>query len=247
MKPIAFGLLLMAAIGCSSYPSDTRDDTIVGGTASANVPGTLVRCESINNGRQTCTVDARNRMVSINQQLSANPCVLGRSWGVSGDRDEIWVDNGCRAEFQVGGSVVDVAAFGRSVVCESQNNGRMRCPVDTSYGVQLVRQISKNECARGDDWGFDENGIWVDHGCRAEFALGGDQRFVLRPTAVVGATVTCESQNEAMKRCPADTFYGVTLARQISNSMCVRGETWGFDSAGIWVTRGCRAEFVLGF
>jgi hypothetical protein len=39
----------------------------------------------------------------------------------------------------------------------------------------------------------------------------------------------------------------VALARQISNSMCIRGDTWGYDSNGIWVTRGCRAEFVLGY
>ncbi|HEY0141198.1 MAG TPA: DUF3011 domain-containing protein [Thermoanaerobaculia bacterium] len=248
MKNIAIALLLLTAAACtSSYPSDSRRYPDASATtAPVYVPGTLVRCESINNGRQTCRVDARDRIVLVNQQLSDNPCVVGRSWGVSRDRDEIWVDNGCRAEFQVGGSTVASGAFGRAVVCESQNNARTRCPVDTSYGVQLARQISQNECVRGDDWGFDENGIWVDHGCRAEFVLGGEERYTPRTTSL-GARVTCESQNEAMNRCPADTYYGVTLARQISNSTCIRGQTWGYDANGIWVTRGCRAEFVLGY
>jgi hypothetical protein len=93
--------------------------------------------------------------------------------------------------------------------------------------------------------GFDENGIWVDRGCRAEFVLGGEARFTPRGTSDV--RVVCESQNEAMTRCAADTYYGVVLARQISNSMCLRGESWGYDASGIWVTRGCRAEFVLGY
>ena len=246
MRTLALGLILLTAAACaSSYPDDTRTTTVM--TEPAYVPGTLVRCESINNGRQTCRVDARDRIVLVNQQLSDNPCIVGRSWGVSRDRDEIWVDNGCRAEFQVGGSAVPAVAFGRAVVCESQNNGRSRCPVDTSYGVQLARQISKNECVRGNDWGFDENGIWVDNGCRAEFVLGGEDRYLPMPTTTARARVTCESQNEAMNRCPADTFYGVSLARQISNSMCVRGQTWGYDANSIWVTKGCRAEFVLGY
>lgn len=247
MRTIALGLVLLTAAACSSTTSDTRSpDPVYTTTEAAYIPGTLMRCESINNGRQTCRVDARDRAVLVNQQLSDNPCVIGRSWGVSRDRDEIWVDKGCRAEFQIGGSTVASGAFGRAIVCESQNNGKSRCPVDTSYGVQLARQISKNECVRGTDWGYDENGVWVDNGCRAEFVLGGEDRY-LPNTVAAGTRVTCESQNEAMNRCAADTFNGVALARQISNSMCVRGQTWGYDSNGIWVTKGCRAEFVLGF
>ena len=246
MRTLALGLFVLALAACSTTPY-TRDTDAYPATNTVVSPATFVRCESINNTRQTCRVDARGRMVLINQQLSDNPCILGRSWNVSDDRDEIWVDNGCRAEFQVGGTTVATAAFGRSVVCESQNNTKTRCPVDTSYGVQLARQISQSGCVRGTDWGFDENGVWVDNGCRAEFALGGDQRFVLRATPATSGRLVCESQNNAMNRCPADTYYGVSLARQISNSLCVRGVTWGFDASGIWVTGGCRAEFVLGY
>ncbi|MEO8380158.1 MAG: DUF3011 domain-containing protein [Acidobacteriota bacterium] len=245
MKRMAMTLVLLAAAACASQPSDTRTATMYPNDSNLTGYGTLVRCESINNGRETCTVDARDRLVAVNQQLSDNPCVLGRSWGLSSNRNEIWVDHGCRAEFQVGGAAVASGAFGRSVVCESQNNGKAKCPVDTSYGVQLARQISKNDCVRGSDWGFDEDGVWVDHGCRAEFVLGGDQRFTPM-TSASRSTVTCESQNNAMNHCAADTFYGVTLARQISDSTCVRGRTWGYDAKGIWVTSGCRADFVLG-
>ena len=246
MKTMILGVVLVAVAACTTQTTTTRDPDVYGSTNTVVSPGILVRCESQNNTRETCRADARGRMVLVNQQLSDNPCILGRSWGVSGDRDEIWVDNGCRAEFQVGGSTVASTAFGRSVICESQNNTKSRCPVDTSYGVQLARQISDSGCVRGTDWGFDENGIWVDNGCRAEFALGGDQRFT--PRAVTSnARVVCESQNNETNRCAADTYYGVALARQISNSMCIRGETWGYDSGGIWVTRGCRAEFVLGY
>ncbi|HVG24534.1 MAG TPA: DUF3011 domain-containing protein [Thermoanaerobaculia bacterium] len=246
MKSLVLGMVVLAAAACTTQP-DMRPTETVTADAVVFAPGTMVRCESVNNTRETCKVNARDRMVLVNQQLSANPCIINRSWGVSGDRDEIWVDKGCRAEFQVGGASVASDAFGRSVVCESKNNGRFTCPVDTSYGVQLVRQISENGCVRGNDWGYDENGIWVHHGCRAEFVLGGDQRFTARTTTPANVTVLCESQNEKMNRCAADTTFGVALARQISNSTCVRGSTWGYDANGIWVTRGCRAEFVLGY
>lgn len=209
--------------------------------------GTLLTCESKNNVRHTCKVDVRGRQVVVNQQLSDNACVLGRSWGVNRNRKSIWVDGGCRAEFLVGNSGMASTAFGRSVVCESQNNGRRVCPVDTGYGVQLARQISKNGCARGQDWGFDENGIWVDHGCRAEFVLGGESRFVPMTSSTARGNIVCESQNNALNRCSADTYYGVSLARQLSQNACVRGRSWGFDANGIWVKDGCRAEFVVGY
>ena len=244
MKMIALSAVLVVATACSSQ-SSMRDDRVMGVNAYPAARGMLVVCESQNNDRQNCRVDARDRMVLVNQQLSDSPCVLGRSWGVSAGRNEIWVDDGCRAEFQVGGTAVASGAFGRSVVCESQNNDKANCPVDTSYGVQLARQISDSGCVRGQDWGFNENGIWVDNGCRAEFVLGGDTRYTPM-TSSASARVLCESQNDDLKRCPADTYYGVALARQISNSTCIRGETWGYDAAGIWVNRGCRAEFVLG-
>lgn len=240
MKTIALALIVLGAAACASQTSLSGDVRVPAATLA-----TLVTCESVNDGRQTCGVDARDRMVVVNQQLSDSPCVLGRSWGLSPDRNAIWVDNGCRAEFQVGGSAVAQGAFGRSLVCESENGRRISCPVDTSYGVQLARQISTSGCVRGTDWGFDENGIWVDHGCRAEFVLGGDTRF----TPMTGTTrrrLVCESRNDDMNRCVVDTYYGVALARQISQSICVRGVTWGYDAHGIWVTRGCRAEFVLG-
>lgn len=243
MRKFGLGVALLTIAACATDPA-VRPAVVTNNAVMD--PGVLVRCESSNNTRSTCRVDARNRLVAINQQLSDNPCILGRSWGVSSDRDEIWVDNGCRAEFQVGGATVSAGAFARSIVCESQNNGRNECAADTSYGVQLVRQISDNECMRGTGWGFDEDGIWVDRGCRAEFVLGGDARFPAR-TGPVPARVLCESQDRGLQRCAADTYWGVILARQISDSVCVRGATWGYDAEGIWVNHGCRAEFALGY
>jgi hypothetical protein len=239
MKSIAIGLVLLAATAVEAQQMNER-------ASGVRANATLVTCESKNNVRHTCDVDVRGRMVNVNQQLSDNACVLGRTWGVNRDRKSIWVDSGCRAEFVVGAPGMARAAFARSLMCQSKNNGKATCPADTSYGVQLARQLSKNDCERGKDWGFDQNGVWVDNGCRAEFVLGGERRFAPMTSSASPVIVTCESANNATTQCRADTYYGVTLARQLSKSACMRGETWGYDANGIWVSGGCRADFVLG-
>lgn len=35
----------------------------------------------------------------------------------------------------------------------------------------------------------------------------------------------------------------VRLVRRLSDAACIEGRTWGSDSNGIWVSKGCRAEF----
>ena len=46
--------------------------------------------------------------------------------------------------------------------------------------------------------------------------------------------------------CDADTRGGVMLLRELRNSQqCVEGATWGYTDRGVWVDRGCRAQFEL--
>jgi hypothetical protein len=59
-------------------------------------------------------------------------------------------------------------------------------------------------------------------------------------------TISCASQDGGRQFCPADTRGGVTMVRQNSSSPCVQGQTWGYDGRGIWVDRGCRADFQAG-
>jgi len=37
----------------------------------------------------------------------------------------------------------------------------------------------------------------------------------------------------------------VRLIRQNSNAACIEGSTWGWNRAGIWVDRGCGAQFMV--
>jgi hypothetical protein len=35
----------------------------------------------------------------------------------------------------------------------------------------MINQRSGSRCEQGYSWGYDRRGIWVDHGCRADFAI----------------------------------------------------------------------------
>lgn len=58
----------------------------------------LITCESRHHRRQQCGVSIE-RGARLHRQLSGTPCDEGRSWGW--DAGGVWVDGGCRAEFQV--------------------------------------------------------------------------------------------------------------------------------------------------
>ena len=56
--------------------------------------------------------------------------------------------------------------------CASQNMRRNYCSLpDARARVELVKQNSDNPCIRGETWGNDGRGIWVDRGCRGTFRV----------------------------------------------------------------------------
>ncbi|MBO0723076.1 MAG: DUF3011 domain-containing protein, partial [Blastocatellia bacterium] len=58
-----------------------------------------ITCESNNNRRNLCRADTRGGVRMVRQR-SDSACIQGRTWGFN--RDAIWVDRGCRADFQIG-------------------------------------------------------------------------------------------------------------------------------------------------
>jgi hypothetical protein len=58
-------------------------------------------------------------------------------------------------------------------------------------------------------------------------------------------TVLCESNDGNRKYCGEFRPEQVGMQRQVSGSPCISGETWGVDGRGLWVDRGCRAEFLI--
>lgn len=48
------------------------------------------------------------------------------------------------------------------------------------------------------------------------------------------------------KECAADTDGRVELVRELSRNKCRQWNSWGYDRRGVWVDKGCRAEFRVG-
>lgn len=82
-------------------------------------------------------------------------------------------------------------------------------------------------------------GLLTLAGASPAVAAAGPSRF--RPQA---QQIVCESWQFRPQQCPADTRGGVRLLTA-TGGLCTRGQTWGFDARGIWVTNGCRAIFAV--
>jgi hypothetical protein len=215
---------------------------------SSATPGARrVVCESQKGDHQVCNAELAHAsdpggVVYLARQLSAARCDENDTWGYDAERDQIWVDKGCRAEFIVGARSDPkrtIEPLDNLITCASTSGKRTQCAADTSAGVRIVRPLSDAACGYGRQWGFDAKGIWVSGNCSAEFAVRG------KPKPVV-TTLACESLNATRVQCPADTHYGVALIRQLGESYCILGRTWDFDATGVWVSDGCRGQFALG-
>lgn len=204
-------------------------------SSSADAP--VVRCESDGGARQRCAMDV-SRGVQLVRQLSTQSCIRETSWGV--EERGVWVSRGCRAEFAAEQPAPGQRLVRRMVRCESRGR-TVTCPVLLRGApVRLIRQQSLLPCREGRTWGYGRNEIWVSRGCQGQFEVGAEDGsgFVDVPRQV-----TCESKSEMRRECGVSVERRVTLLRQLSSATCEEGRSWGWDRTGIWVDKGCRAEF----
>ena len=138
-----------------------------------------------------------------------------------------------------------------TISCSSDDGKRHYCSANGPGRARLVQQRSDSPCREGYSWGSDNRGIWVDHGCRAEFAMEGggyhgDHDHDGYRNGPGGQVISCSSDDMHKHYCAADTRGGVRLIKQNSDSSCRQGKSWGYDGRGIWVDHGCRADFQVG-
>lgn len=58
------------------------------------------------------------------------------------------------------------------VRCESRGDDDQYCAARIGRGrVEIQRQLSRSACRFNSSWGYDRNSIWVNQGCRADFAV----------------------------------------------------------------------------
>ena len=149
---------------------------------------------------------------------------------------------------------------GDAVTCESHDMHRTRCDVPW-HDARLVDQTSDTRCVRGENWGIDDRGLWVTRGCGGRFVAAGrdhgDDRhdhgdhdnggWRPEPGWDTRFNVSCGSKDYEYHFCAVDLGGAgrVSVARQISGTACVEGRSWGSNRGGIWVDKGCAAEFTV--
>jgi len=132
---------------------------------------------------------------------------------------------------------------GQTVTCSSSNNRRNQCSTPFSGRAVLVQNLSGTRCVENSNWGSGRGFVWVDVGCRARFAdsRGGGGGW----GGGSGGTIRCESTDRRQRQCNTG-WRGAVLVRQLSDTRCIEGRSWGFRNGSIWVTDGCRGEFAEG-
>ena len=210
---------------------------------------TYVQCESREYQYQFCPIPQGASRVVLVEQRSRSACIEGRSWGW--DRRGVWVSSGCEGVFDV---VIyapppvapTMAGPGGAINCASRDYQQAFCPTGPISGAMLVQQHSRAACIEGQTWGVRADGIWVTGGCDGDFQL---QSAYVAPAPLPAPTrpglLVCESRNYAYAVCPTGRISGAQLVRQLSQSPCVQGQSWGYHRDGIWVDRGCEGEFEI--
>lgn len=206
----------------------------------------FVTCSSSDYDRTSCTMDT-SQGVRLVKQLSRSSCK--GNWGYG--NGFVWVQEGCRAKFAPAGQnrppqhhrphTPNHSSQGL-VECASSDYKRTSCTMDTSQGVRLVEQLSRSSCAG--NWGYGNGFVWVQKGCRAQFAPVGTAPHhpgTAPPTNPGQGIVTCASSDYERTSCAMDTNQGVRILKTLSQSTC-QGN-WGYGNGFVWVQNGCRAEF----
>jgi len=220
----------------------------------------VVTCSSDDMRYHACSIGP-NHGVTLVRQHSDAKCVEGQTYGVRGD--QVWVDRGCRAEFQAisqnnhgGWNNGWNHGGGSTVTCSSDDMHRHYCSIPNHSQVRIARQHSDAQCIEGQTYGVRGNQLWVDRGCRADFEVfsgghhGHDHDYDHDhdhdwDNGSTPRSVTCSSDDMHRHTCEVGPNNGIRFVRQRSDARCDFNRTYGFGGSQIWVDRGCRAEFEV--
>ena len=142
---------------------------------------------------------------------------------------------------EVTGRSTYVNNAGDVVHCVSTESGRTYC--GEPHHRYVIVGTAPAECVRGKTWDFDDRGVWVSSGCRADFTVEADE-VTSRSTYVSdsGRVVHCVSTESGRTYCGA--YHAHYVISGTPDPVCVEGRTWGVDKHGIWVTGGCKGDFT---
>lgn len=188
---------------------------------SAQAQAGEIRCDSRYGTSNYCRTDTSGG-VTLRHQHTRARCDQNDTWGY--DRGGIWVANGCSATFRVGRDRDDndAAAIGLGILA-----------------LGILGAVASSDDDHRDDYPPPPPG--------GSYPPGGgydDDDDYGDPYA--GATIiSCDSKKYKFRYCAVRVDEYAELIRQRSQNACRFNKTWGFDRNGVWVKKGCRADFAV--
>jgi hypothetical protein len=209
--------------------------------AASAAQASTVTCESTNNEYRSCPADTSGG-VRLSQQLSTKGCWENDTWGF--DRNKIWVDRGCRAQFQVGAHSTSAAGKGDALAAAAVIGIAAAAIIASNQHDDHHNKNSNNSNYNNNydnrydgryDSRYDDNNRNYDNNRYGYNGYGGDPR----------RTFTCESRNDRRNYCSFPGRGHVEIYKQRSSKPCRHGHSWGVEGNSVWVADGCRAEFAV--
>ncbi len=179
------------------------------GNQAYNNTQTVISCASDDWHRHICPADTTGG-VRLRRQVSQAGCWLDETWGF--DSRGIWVDNGCRGEFEVGQSAYTVGSnnSGSSSNAGQAGNGDAKLVAGATAPAVVVAILASRRNDPPD-----------------------------------GPIITCSSDDDLFHSCDTGPNKGVELKKRLSAKSCKLNQSWGHDDRGVWVDRGCSAQFLV--
>nr|BAP94527.1 D-galacturonic acid binding lectin precursor [Aplysia kurodai] len=134
----------------------------------------VLRVESWNYkyAEKTVTGAALFINMTVEDRQSEASCDLDKSFGFYNQNSTVWVNHGCRADFNI--CYVQGTTSTTTINVSSWNYQyatKMLSSASCIYSMQVANQQSAVPCTLGITYGFVANTMWVDDGCRADFSV----------------------------------------------------------------------------
>lgn len=124
----------------------------------------------------------------------------------------------------------------KDITCSSIDRQYSECYVGKRImSVSLTKRHSEAKCY---NWGYTNDSVWVDDGCRASFRVTLNERS----GGLERTKISCSSKDFEYSDCyVGGRIVSASLSSRQSETSC--SGKWGYEGSIIWVDRGCRATF----
>jgi len=198
-------------------------------------------CSSDDMGYHTCRVGP-NDGIRMVRQRSDSACIAGQTYGMA--RDGVWVDRGCRADFEVFQNTgPNNGYYSREGTWNGRRDHDRDNDGDNHYHHHRDRDRDYNGAYNNSP--YDNNGYYNGPYSNQGYVNSGQIQYLGRYHS---GKSTCSSQpGQGQTFCQSGgPFRDAELLKENGANPCVRGRNWNVDPQnGLWIADGCSGEFKI--